>query len=365
MLIEVALSTLFLLLAVLAALAGLALALSHRSRETASRLDRLIGDTSAARGTAESLDRRFDELRRSVEERVQGVEARLTEGHESLTHHLGESGKLLKDVGEKMGRIFEASQKIEKLAGEVTRLEDLLKPPKLRGTLGETFLEQALRQVLPPGSWQMQHRFSDGETVDAVILLGDRFVPVDSKFPLENFRRAHESEDEGDRRRARTAFASDVRKHADTISGKYIRPASGTYDYAFMYIPAEAVYAEIVADEDGKCLADYCVEQRVFPVSPRLLYAFLATVAMVLRGQELQRNAQEISERLSELARLWDRADEPFAKLGAHLSNTQKQYEEASKALRRFAERLSGIAEGAEEKLASESASPASLQPPA
>ncbi|MGH9316464.1 MAG: DNA recombination protein RmuC [Thermoanaerobaculia bacterium] len=360
-----AFSTVLLLFAALAALAGLAFALSHRFRQTASRLDRLIGDTSAARGAAESLDRRFDELRRCVEQRVQGVETRLTEGQQNLTLHLGESGKLLKDVGEKMGQIFEASQKIEKLAGEVTRLEDLLKPPKLRGTLGETFLEQALRQVLPPGSWQMQHRFPDGETVDAVILLGDRYVPVDSKFPLENFRRARESEDDADRRRARTAFASDVRRHADTISRKYIRPASGTYDYAFMYIPAEAVYAEIVADEEDQALADYCVEQRVFPVSPRLLYAFLATVAMVLRGQELQRNAQEISERLSELARLWDRAEEPFAKLGVHLTNTQKQYEEASKALRRFVARLSGIAEGAEEKLGSESASPASLLPPA
>jgi len=360
-----AFSTVLLLLAAFLAAAALAFALSHRSRQTSSRLDRLIANTSAAREAAESLDRRFDELRRSVEQRVEGVEARLAEGQQSLTHHLGESGKLLKDVGEKMGQIFQASQKIEKLAGEVTRLEDLLKPPKLRGTLGETFLEEALRQVLPPGSFQMQHRFADGETVDAVIHLGDRFVPVDSKFPLENFRRARESEDESDRRRARSAFAGDVRRHADSISRKYVRPGSGTYDYAFMYIPAEAVYAEVVADEEGKALADYCIEQRVFPVSPRLLYAFLATVAMVLRGQELQRNAQEISERLSELGRLWGRAEEPFSKLGSHLTNAQKQYEEAARALNRFAARLSGIAEGAEEKLGAESGASASLLPPA
>jgi DNA recombination protein RmuC len=126
-------------------------------------------------------------MRRSVEDRVRGVEQTVSEGQSGLVQHLGESGRMLKDVGERMGHIFEASQKIEKLAGDVTRLEDLLKPPKMRGTLGETFLEQALRDALPPGSWRMQHRFSDGVVVDAVIRIKDRWVPVDSKFPLEIF----------------------------------------------------------------------------------------------------------------------------------------------------------------------------------
>jgi DNA recombination protein RmuC len=323
--------------------------LFQRLRESAARLDRVLAETGSARQASESVDRRFEDLRRSVEERVGGVERSLQDGQRSLTDHLGQSGLLLKDVGEKMGRIYEASQKIEKLAGDMTRLEDLLKPPKLRGTLGETFLEQALRQALPPGSWQMQYRFpEDGCVVDAIVLLGDRFVPVDSKFPLENYRRAREVEDEGDRRRARAAFASDVKRHADSISRKYIRPSAGTYDYAFMYIPAEAVYAEIVADDAEKALADYCIEQRVFPVSPRLLYAYLSTVSMVLRGQELQRSAQEVSERLSELARLWERAGEPFKKLGTHLSNAAKQYEEASGSLARFGRRLEGVSERAE-----------------
>ena len=128
-----------------------ALLVLARARQSA-RLDRLLAEAARAREASESVDRRFDEFRRSVEERVRGVERSLSEGQKGLTEHLGESGKLMKDVGEQMGRIFEASQKIEKLAGEVTRLEDLLKPPKLRGTLGETFLEQALAQVLPPGA---------------------------------------------------------------------------------------------------------------------------------------------------------------------------------------------------------------------
>jgi len=296
-----------------------------RARGSSARFDRLLGDTAAARQASEAVDRRFDELRRAVAERVEGVERRLADGQKSLTDHLGQSGRMLRDVGEKMGRIFEASQKIEKLAGDVTRLEDLLKPPKLRGALGETFLEQTLAQVLPRRAWRMQYSFGD-TIVDAAIFVGEKIVPVDSKFPLENHRRAREAAEEGDRRRAARDFASDVRGHVDAIRSRYIRPEAGTVDFALMYIPAEAVYAEIAGDGPEPSLADYALERRVVPVSPRLLYAYLATVAMGLRGLELQQSAQQIGEKLAELARGWDKVEEPFSKLGAHLSNTQKQY---------------------------------------
>jgi DNA recombination protein RmuC len=344
-------SAVFALLAGALVLAGAIFLLWRRGGS--GRLDRILLETARAREASESVDRRFEEMRRSVEERVRGVEQSLSLGQKGVADHLGESGKLLKDVGEQMGRIFEASQKIEKLAGNVTRLEDLLKPPKIRGTLGEAFLEQALRQALPPGSWQMQFRFGDGVTVDAVIRLKDRWVPVDSKFPLENFRRGREADDEGERRRARTAFGNDVRKHAEAIRRKYIRSEEGTCDFAFMYVPAEAVYSEMVADGEEKALADACIEMRVFPVSPRLLYAFLSTVAMVLRGEELQKNAREVQERIADLERLWDRAEEPFLKVRGHMNNAQKQYEEAAAALNRFGAKLSGITEAAQEKLES------------
>lgn len=327
------------------------LLLLSRSRETAARLERLLVDSAAARGTSESLDRRFDELRRSVDDRVQGVEARLADGQKSLVDHLGASGRLLEDVGQKMGRIYEASQKIEKLAGEVTRLEDLLKPPKLRGTLGEAFLEQTLRQALPQKCWKMQHRFSDNVIVDAVITVGERLVPVDSKFPLENYRRSREAPGEPERKQALRDFASDVKRHVDSIRSRYIRPDDGTYDFALMYVPAEAVYSEIAGDGEERALADYAVERRVVPVSPRLLYAYLATVAMGLRGLELQQGAQEVQARLADLARLWEKVDEPFSKLRGHLSNSQRQYDEAAKALARFGERLATVGEVAAERL--------------
>lgn len=316
-----------------------------------SRLDRVLAETAGAREASESLNRRFEDLRQSVDDRVRGVERSLADGQKGLTDHLGASGKLLKDVGEKMGRVFEASQKIEKLAVEVTRLEDLLKPPKLRGALGETFLEAALSQVLPAASWKMQYRFPDGVTVDAAIFLGDRVVPVDSKFPLDNYRRAREAPDEASRKKAARDFAGDVRRHVEAIREKYIRPECGTYDFALMYLPAEAIYCDVAGDGEEESLADYAVQRRVVPVSPRLLYVYLATVAMGLRGLELQKGARDVQEKLAELARLWERVEVPFDKVGAHLSNAQKQYEETSKAVGRFGARLSGIAESAHEKL--------------
>ncbi len=334
------------------ALVGAALALFlARAKESAARLDKVLAETGRAREASQSVDRRFDELRRSMETRVESVENRLATGQKSVADHLGQSGHLLQELGERLGRLHEASQKIEKLAGDVTRLEDLLKPPKLRGTLGEMFLEQALGQVLPPGAFAMQHPLGDGVLVDAAVFLQDRIVPIDSKFPLENFRRAREVEDEGEKRRARQQFARDVKKHVDGIAEKYIRPASGTCDFALMYVPAEAVYAEIVVDGEEAALADYAAARRVIPVSPRLLFAYLSTVALGLRGVELQENAREVHQNLADLLRLIERVGTPLEKLGSHLTNAQKQYEETSRAFDRFATRLETITERADKEI--------------
>jgi DNA recombination protein RmuC len=351
-------------LAILALGAAAAVLILARSREAAARIDQVLAATAGAREAAQSVDRRFEELRRSMNDRVAGVEKRLDTGQRSLAEHLGKSGHLLQEVGEKLGRLHEASQKIEKLAGEVTRLEDLLKPPKLRGTLGEMFLEQALGQALPPGSFATQHPLGDGVVVDAVVFVQDRMVPIDSKFPLENFRRAREVEDEGEKKRARQQFARDVKKHVDGIAEKYIRPAGGTCDFALMYVPAEAVYAEIAADGEEAALADYAASRRVIPVSPRLLYAYLSTVALGLRGIALQENAREVHQNLADLSRLWDRVGGPLEKLGAHLTNASKQYEETSRAFDRFTARLETIAEKADAEIEAPESTVVPLLPP-
>jgi DNA recombination protein RmuC len=194
-------------LLILALGVGAAALFLSRAKESASRIDRVLSETARAREASQSVDRRFDELRRAMETRVEGVEKRLALEQRSVADHLGQSGNLLKELGEKLGRLHEASQKIEKLAGDVTRLEDLLKPPKLRGMLGEMFLEQALGQVLPREAWAAQHPLGDGVVVDAVVFIQERLVPIDSKFPLENFRRARRSKTRGSGR-ARQQFAA-------------------------------------------------------------------------------------------------------------------------------------------------------------
>ena len=334
--------TTILIACVAALVVGGFLFLLLRLREADPRLDRLLTEVAAVRGSSESMDRRVEDLRRSVGERVSAVENRLAEGQKNVADTLGE-------VHEKIGRVFQASEKIQELAGGMTRLEDLLKPPKVRGGLGETFLEQALADVLPPGSWKMRHVFPDGTIVDAAIQVGAFLVPVDSKFPLENFRRSKEAPDESDRKRARRDFAGDVRRHVDAIATKYIRPGDGTYDFAFMYVPSEAVYCEIVLDEEGVSLADWAAaERRVIAVSPRLLHVYLATVCTGLRGMAVEERAKEILEHLSDLRREWNLVEDPFRTLGSHLRNSQKQYDAASRAFDRFGGKLDTIAERGE-----------------
>jgi DNA recombination protein RmuC len=334
--------TTILIACVAALVVGAVLYVLLRPREADPRLDTLLVEVAAVRGSSESMDRRVEDLRRAVGERVSAVEDRLAEGQKSVSDTLGQ-------VHEKMGRVFQASQKIQELAGGMTRLEDLLKPPKVRGGLGETFLEQALSDVLPPGAWKMRHVFPDGTIVDAAIRVGEFLVPVDSKFPLENFRRSKEAPDEADRKRARREFASDVRKHVDAIATKYIRPGDGTYDFALMYVPSEAVYCEIVFDEDGVSLADWAAaERRVIAVSPRLLHVYLATVCTGLRGMAVEERAKEILEHLSDLRREWDLVEDPLRTLGTHLRNSQKQYDAARGAFDRFGGKLDTIAERGE-----------------
>ena len=326
------------LISIVAVLVVVLVALFLRLRDSATRSDTLLTQLAGVRASSESVDRRFEELRRAVSEGVGSVESRLAQGQKDVAATLG-------DVREKIGQVFESSRKVERLAGDMTRLEDLLKPPKIRGNLGETFLEQTLREALPSGVWEMRHAFSDGTVVDAVVHVGGRLVPIDSKFPLENFRKAREAADEAERRRARRDFAGDVRRHVEAIRTKYIRPFDDTFDFALMYVPAEAVYCEIVSDDEAPSLSEYAAERRVILVSPSLLYVYLATVAIGLRGMELEKNAHEILGRLAELERQWEKVEGPFEILGNHLRNSQTKYEETSRALERFGTRLATLAE--------------------
>jgi DNA recombination protein RmuC len=257
--------------------------------------------------------------------------------------------RVLSDVRERLGALAEVTRRLEAMGASVTEVQQLLQVPKLRGTLGEIWLEELLRQILPSSHYEMQHAFRSGERVDAVLKLGDRLVAVDAKFPLEACQRmlvATGTEAERERR----AFARSLRERIDEIADKYIRPDEGTYDFALMYIPAENVYYEAVLraehPEDTKSVLGHAMRRRVIPVSPHTFYAYLLVIVHGLKGMQVERHAREIAERLGGLRQHLDVFWTAFQTVGAHLSNAQKKFDESERLASRVRDRFERIAGG-------------------
>jgi DNA recombination protein RmuC len=223
-------------------------------------------------------------------------------------------------------------------AKDLGRLEQALRPPKARGGFGELLLERLLADRLPRDAYSIQHGFRGGERVDAVIRV-DRLVPVDSKFPLENFERIGQAEGDDERELMEKAFARDVKIHIDAIAQKYIRPDEGTYDFALMYLPAEGVYYELVCGKSGK-LYEYALEKRVFPVSPTTFTAYLQVIALGLKGMQIEQHAHEVMAYCAQLRNDFARFRHDFELVGKHLGNAQTKFGEAERRLDRFGGKL-------------------------
>src|SRR6267142_3940856 len=207
--------------------------------------------------------------------------------------------------------------------------------------------------MLPREHWMTQHGFRAGEKVDAVIKIGERIVPIDAKFPLENFRRMLGESEDTQRRQHRKAFVRDIKARVDEIAKKYILPDEGTYDFALMYIPAENVYFEAITrdealDEDPPGV--YATSKRVIPVSPNSLYAYLQVIVLGLKGLQIERSAQEIQERLTRLGGDLEKFREAFDVVGRHLTNARNKYDEAGAALNRVEAKLEGIEKPGEQR---------------
>src|SRR5437764_3093334 len=243
--------------------------------DTAAQLAERNADVDQRlRGVIETMDRRLAELDTKVDRRLANAEQTANQIHDRL----GKAGEA-------------TAQMLERVKG-LSRLEHALRPPKARGGFGELLLENLLRDRLPAGSYSMQHGFSTGERVDAVIRV-DKLVPVDAKFPLDNFERMAEADGDDERALFEKAFARDVKQHVDAIASKYIRPGEGTYEFALMYLPAEGVYYELMCGKTG-ALLKYAHDQRVFPVSPTTFTAQLQVIALGLKGLQIEQHAQEV-----------------------------------------------------------------------
>jgi DNA recombination protein RmuC len=251
------------------------------------------------------------------------------------------SHKSFERLKEDLGKLSRATDQMLDVGKTISSLEDLLKPPKIRGGMGETLLEELLIQILPRGYFEFQYTFQSGERVDAVIRLGNSMVPVDAKFPLEQFRKLIRCTDEKEAKSHRRVFIRNVKKHIDDIASKYILPDEGTYDFALMYIPAENVYYEtIIKEENEDGLYTYALKKKVIPVSPNSFYAYLQVIIYGLKGMRIEEKAVEIIHHLDRLVGDQKRVREEFSKLGTHLTNARKKYEDTDRLLDRFEEKL-------------------------
>jgi len=291
---------------------------------------------------AETLSSVRDELRQLAGQ----VTAQVGQVSSGVQRDLQHVGQVMGAVHGSLGRLGEATQRVFDVGRDIAGLEQLLRSPKARGGLGELLLENLLAQMLPREHWTLQHAFPTGDRVDAVVRIGERLVPVDAKFSLENFRRMLEEPEEDRRRAHRRAFVRDVKSRVDEIAKRYIRPDDGTFDFALMYVPAEPVYYEIIVRDDAlddEAPAAYALSRRVVPVSPNSLYAYLQVIVLGLRGLRIERDAQEIQARLLGLRGDLERFRESFEVVGKHLTNARNKYDDAAATLGRVEGKLLGI----------------------
>jgi DNA recombination protein RmuC len=203
-----------------------------------------------------------------------------------------------------------------------------------------------LRDRLPPEAYSLQYGFKSGERVDAVIRV-DRLAPIDAKFPLDNFERLVDAQESSERELHEKAFARDVKGHVDAISSKYIRPDEGTYDFAFMYLPSEAIYYELVCGKTGALLS-YAHEKRVLPVSPTTLTAYLQVVLLGLKGLQIEQHAHEVMAYCAQLQKDFGRFKEDFDLVGTHLGRANSSFGKAEKRLDKFELKLDQAADSHE-----------------
>jgi len=266
----------------------------------------------------------------------------------SVGSQLSNTAKVFGEVRESIGSLDQKTKQIYEVGKDISSLHEILRAPKMRGGLGELFLENLLEQVMPRKDfYTLQHSFKSGERVDAVIRIGKKLVPVDSKFPMESFTRFIQAENDEDKKRAKKEFVKAIREHINSIADKYILPDEDTYDFALMYIPAENVYYEaILKDEDfgeQKSIFSHAIARKVIPVSPNSFYAYLQVIILGLRGMGIEEKTQEVIKKLITLRGSLERFKIDFDKMGTHIENIKSSYDRAENRLEKFGNKISSI----------------------
>jgi DNA recombination protein RmuC len=289
---------------------------------------------------ASTVTQRLDTVSKSLTDGVAQSADISAQGQSAMRDELKNTQGMMERIHKQLGEFQEVSRG---LSNAQQSLESVLGGAKTRGVLGEVTLDRLLEDSLPPSQYATQYRFASGEAVDAAIFLRDKkILAIDSKFPLDAFRRIQSDGDD-----ARRAFVTAVKTHADSIAKKYILPAENTLDLALMFVPSESVYYELLqcADSKGQQLDAYCREKRIVAVSPNTLYAHLCVIAMGLRGMQIEENARRLANGLAGLQKRLGNFSELFEKIGTHLKNVQQSYQEADRRLDKTQAALDGMLE--------------------
>ena len=309
------------------------------------QLGQRLGESSeAARAIATLVQAELASTRGSLTQQMQTSNA-------ALTQALGSTHASLSQLSERLGRLDEATRQVESVGKSISGLEQLFASPKLRGGIGEWALDMLLAEVLPGDAVLRQHRLaSRGVVVDfAVKAADDRIISIDSKFPLEAFRRLASAEAEGteDAKRLRSEFVRSVKQRVDEIAGKYISPDDGTLDYALMYLPSEAIYYELAVRDEDMAFLDYARNRRVVPCSPNTLYAYLQAIALGLRGLQMTEQVRWIQGTLQHLKQDAVKAREAFEKTQKQLMYASNNLGEVGTSLGKIEDRLDHMDEPA------------------
>lgn len=282
----------------------------------------------------------LNELSRTVDNKIGESHKQV---RDSLQFHSSESNKIIRDVTEKLTRLDETNKQVISFADQLQSLENILRNPKQRGILGEYYLETVLKNVLPPGSYQMQYAFSNGDIVDAVVFVKDKIIPIDSKFSLENYNKMIEETNEAEKKKLETIFVNDL-KNRITETAKYIKPNEGTTDFAFMFIPHEAIYYDLITnkigglkDEENETLIQRASgKYKVIITSPTSFLAYLQTVLQGLKAMQIEESAKEIIKRVEDLGKHLKSYDEYHGKIGSSLSTLINHYNSSNKELKKI-----------------------------
>ena len=290
--------------------------------------------------TDEALIEWLKTMQSSINSSSESTVKTLQENSKQLNERLDNAASVIRDVEKEIGQMSEIGRSMKEL-------QDFLKSPKLRGNIGEQVLKDLINQVFPKNSFYLQYAFKSGEKVDAAIKTDAGILPIDSKFPMENYQKMHASKTDAEKSHFQKEFSKDVKKHIDDIAKKYILPHEGTMDFALMYVPSESVYYEIVNLSN---ILDYARKLRVYIVSPSTLYAHLQTILLSFEGKKIEHKSKELFALLRGILIDYEKVDENLNTLGKHLNNAHSQFANVSNGFKKLSDKLNSTKHLREDK---------------